>query len=292
MTKNISWLVEAVNKLDPEDRQRFDGELMKQLASDAEIFRAKYELTLATDYIEEAKELRKNWGKMQGLSSGLSSLDRLTKGFVDGELIVIGGATSNGKTSLAVNVAANILKQGHRVVFITMEMTRPQLTSRMLYVDDEFEDHAALLAYQRSEEFDWRSVDGLIANAKKELQAELVIIDHLHHFTRELDNVAEDLGRITKEFQKNAHNHQIPIIVISHTRKGEGVNIDDLRGSSYIAQDADIVLMVNRKQAMPDKIEVSIKKNRNRGYDFEDNEILLNFDKTKITELTDDPFND
>lgn len=283
-SKNIDWLKLAIEGLTPEQRLELDDHLMASVAKDAELASREYDIVLSTEYVEEATELRKMWGKMQGISSGYPSIDRMTKGFVNGELVIVGGATSNGKTTLAVNMAARMLRSGYSVLFVTMEMTRAQLTSRMMYVQDEFVDYASMLSYQKSDEFNWKSVDGLIDRAKNEMQVDIVIVDHLHHFTRELNNVSEDLGRITKEFQKNAHRHNIPIIVISHTRKGEGRSIDDLRGSSYIAQDADIVLMVSREETSPHLIEVSIKKNRNRGFEVGKDEVLLAFDKTKITE--------
>lgn len=290
MSKNLDYLKRLLSELTPEQRQEIDAHLIDGLAKDADDKKSQYDIVLASDYIEEAEELVKNWGKMQGLSSGYPSIDRLTKGFVPGELIIIGGATSNGKTTLAVNMATRILAQGKSVLFVTLEMTRAQLTSRMMYVGDKFLNHSSLMTYQKTDELNWKSIDGLIERAVEEMGVDIVFIDHLHHFTRELNNVAEDLGRITKEFQKNAHAHKIPVVVISHTRKGAGDSIDDLRGSSYIAQDADVVLMVSRDESTPDSIAVSIQKNRNRGYDKDKNEVLLNFDKTKITERFDDVF--
>lgn len=285
------YLIKRFKKLPQEFQQDIWldwGDVMKGYAQRQS---QKYGLEIASDYLEAAQELRDNWGKMQGLSSGYPSLDYLTKGFVNGELIIIGGATSNGKTSLAVNIAAKVLSQGHSVLFVTMEMTKAQLTSRMMFVNDGFANDSALLAYQKNEHLNWKDVSGLITKAKKELGIELVIVDHLHHFTRELNNVAEDLGRITKEFQATAHELEIPIIVISHTRKGAGDNIEDLRGSSYIAQDADIVLMVRRNEKNPAFIDVLLVKNRNRGIDFQRNQVAFNFDATKITEIYDtDPF--
>lgn len=287
---NLDWIKQAIDKLNPEDRIEIDNHLLAGIASDAKTNQSQYEIVLASDYVEDAKELVKNWGKMQGISSGYPSIDKLTKGFAPGELTIIGGATSNGKTTLAVNIATRILAQGKSVLFVTLEMTRAQLTSRLMYVGDKFTDYSSLMTYQKTDELNWKSIDGLIGRAVKEMGVDIVFIDHLHHFTRELKNVAEDLGRITKEFQKNSHAHNIPIVVISHTRKGAGDSIDDLRGSSYIAQDADIVLMVSRDESTPDSIAVSIQKNRNRGFDKDKNEVLLNFDKTKITERFSDHF--
>ena len=292
MSSNLDWLIKKIDDLKPQERAQLDQHLVSKIASDAENLSQQYEMELASEYIEEAKEIRKNWGKMRGLSSGLRSIDKLTLGLVKDEVIVVGGATSNGKTALCVNIAANVVAQGRSVLFVTLEMSKAQVTGRMLYTDDGFEENSALLVYQKADEFNWQSVDGLIMKAVKEMGVELVIVDHLHYFTRELQNTAEDLGRITKEFSKNAKRHRVPIMLISHTRKGEGNNIDDLRGSSYIAQDADIVLMVSRDKELPDYITVSCQKNRDRGVNFEDNTVILNFHKTRISEIGGDvPWN-
>lgn len=161
---------------------------------------------------------------------------------------------------------------------------------------EEFALVAANTLFQENNSLDWQDIAGLIANAKVELDVDLVVIDHLHYFTRELNNVAEDLGRITKEFKTAAIEHNIPVILISHIRKlaqGEELSGDSLRGSSLIAQDADIVLMVNRDPET-NAMGVLIDKNRNRGKlsdrtkewagreEREINTIYLDFNDTKL----------
>lgn len=261
----------------------------------------KYQVASMLDSIDEAKERFENWGKMQGLSSGFPSIDKLTMGLVGGELIIVAGETSRGKTLLSMNIANKIAVKGGRVLFVTLEMTHAELTSRYMYVNDGFDTEdfltvAAHTVFQKNDELDWKDIDGLIANAKKELDVDLVVVDHLHYFTRELKNVADDLGRITKEFKKNAIRHNIPVILISHVRKmgeKEDLNENALRGSSLIGQDADIVLFVNRDPET-NQMGVLITKNRNRGKlsdrtkDWggrskkEIDMILLNFNETKL----------
>lgn len=285
----LELLTKQIQELRPEDRATLDSSLLGMIGQDAEAQRSQYEFVLASDYLEEARELRLNWGRMQGISSGYKSIDQLTLGFVPGEITVVAGPTSNGKTALAVNMTARMIQQGMTVLFVTLEMTRPQLTSRMMYAVDDFEDFAAQLAFQKVDELNWRSIDGLIASAVRQLDIQIVVIDHLHYFSRELDRLAEDIGRITKELKKNAMRHKIPIILISHVRKtgkGEMATMEDLRGSSYIAQDADIVLMVNRKTQYPNQIAIVCEKNRNRGI-AGDGATGLHWYKTKITEDTD-----
>lgn len=222
------------------------------------------------EHYDEIMERMKSYGHLVGLSTGYRALDRMTMGLAPGEMTIIGGATSNGKTILAINIAAKVLRAGKSVLFVTLEMTKEELGVRFKKVMGEgFEKHMSNLYLQHNDELNWRSIDGLIKRAKEDCKVDLVIIDHLHYFTRELRNVAEELGNITKEFKKNAIRHQLPIIVISHTRKlleaqSAKANINDLRGSSYIAQDADIVLLVHRDNDYPDYIVVTLEKNRNR----------------------------
>lgn len=261
----------------------------------------KYQVASMIDYIDESKERFKNWGKLQGISTGFPSIDKLTLGLVGGELIIVAGPTSKGKTLLSMNIANNIAKKGGRVLFVTLEMTHEELTSRYMFTNGgwDTEDFAVVAGntiFQQNDEMDWQDIDGLMENAKKELDVDLVVIDHLHYFSRDLKNTAEDLGRITQEFKKNAKRYNIPVILISHIKKlqkDEVLSGDSLRGSSLIAQDADIVLMVNRDPAT-NAMGVLIDKNRNRGKlsdrtkewggldEREINTIYLDFNDTKL----------
>lgn len=268
----------------------------------------KYQVASMLDYIDDAKSRFENWGRMQGMSTGFPSIDELTLGLVGGELIIVAGPTSRGKTLLSMNISNNVALQGGKVLFVTLEMTKAELTSRYMFRNggwnsEEFALVAANTIFQENDSLDWQDIAGLIANAKEELDVDLVVIDHLHYFTRELNNVAEDLGRITKEFKLAAIRHNIPIVLISHIRKlaqGEELSGDSLRGSSLIAQDADIVLMVNRDPET-NAMGVLIDKNRNRGKlsdrtkvwagrdEREINTIFLDFNDTKLRDRKEPP---
>lgn len=232
----------------------------------------KFQVSSMLDHVEEAENRYKHRDEIQGLSTGFPSIDQLTMGLVPGELIIVAGPTSRGKTLLSMHIANNVAKKGHRVLFVTLEMTKAELTSRYMYVNGgadtaDFNTVAANTVFQENDELDWKDIDGLIQNAKEQLDVDLVIIDHLHYFSRDLKNAAEELGKITMTFKKNAIRHNLPVILISHIRKlgkDEDLSADSLRGSSLIAQDSDIVLMVNR-DAETNQMGVLIDKNRNRG---------------------------
>lgn len=198
----------------------------------------KYQVVSMAEFSEEAKARFDNWGKLQGISTGFPSLDSLTLGLVGGELIIIAGATSRGKSLLAMSIANNVAKRGKRVLFVTLEMTHAELTSRYMYINGgadsrDYKTVALNTIFQQNDELDWKDIDGLIKNAKERLDVDLVIIDHLHYFSRDTVNTSEDLGRITKEFKKNAIRYNIPIILISHIRKmakDEQLSGESLRG--------------------------------------------------------------
>lgn len=269
---NLTFLKSKIETLKPADQVKLYEYVLGASVDAAKSAAKELEFNMMIDYHDEIEFRMKNWGKIMGLHTGNWVLDRMTMGLAPGELTVIGGATSNGKTALSMNIAANVAKQGKSVLFVTLEMTHGEagVRFRKILGEEQYLNTAANICFQKNDELSWKSIDGLVRKAKEEAECELVVIDHLHYFTREVQNVADELGNITKELKKNAIRHQLPIILISHTRKAPDshtrkTGINDLRGSSYIAQDADIVLMVERNlKEFPNDIIVTLEKNRNR----------------------------
>lgn len=286
-TRMDDFLKVKLDKMQEKKRNEVLDYLLKITKDTHDARRKDYRIESMADYTDKAKEIAENWGKFQGISSGYPSIDKLTKGFVPGEVTVVAAKTSVGKTALAVNIANKVALQGIPILFVTLEMTKAQLTSRFMYLnnDENYTKVEPLVSFQKTDELDWKSIDGLIGNFCSEYTNGLVVIDHLHYFTRELEKASEDLGRITKEFTKNAKRHEVPIILISHVRKASGkITLEDLRGSSYIGQDTDVILLCDRSDDGT-MMGVKLAKNRNRGHDYTDDVIELIYDKTKITEI-------
>lgn len=238
------------------------------------------------DYIPEALDIRKMAGKVQGLSTGFKGLDDMTLGMTPGELIIISGPTSAGKTQLTTSVAYNSAKLGHKVLFVTMEMTKPQMTDRFMVAagTDLAELPYAMIEYQKEHDLASTDIEWLVKDAV-EGGTELVVIDHLHYFSGEDDNnQAQVIGRIAKDFKLAAVAYNVPVILICHIRKLERENKkptgNDLRDSSLIGQHSDQIIMVWRDNtpgakgydAMVDgkkvnvtEVEVTNWKNRLRG---------------------------
>lgn len=247
------------------------------------------------DYIEEAMEIRKHAGTMQGLSTGFKGTDDLTLGMTGGELIVVSGPTSSGKTQLTTHWAYSNAKAGNKVLFVTMEMTKPQMTERFMAASDTdlSELEHGIIEYQKENELASVDINYLVSDAVKD-GTKLVIIDHLQYFSDDGDdNEARQLGRVVKDFKLAAVRYNVPVILIVHITKlrdGKKPTANDLRGSSLIGQHSDQIILVYRdnrpgaSKGDATEVEVTNWKNRLRGLRPGKRKAVFYADGPKLTE--------
>lgn len=233
----------------------------------------KTTLALANEYSEEAKEYARTYGQFTGLSLGYKGLDRLTGSFLPGEILIIGGGTGNGKSVLAQNIAYQLAMAGKMTLFITLEMTKEQTLSRMYKMckdEDEEETLGAMVAFQRASAVTDKHV-GILMKKASEMGMNLVILDHLHFLPRDTNNIRTEIGRITKHFKECAVEYKIPVIILCHINrgqeKGEKPDLQHLKETSAIEQDADMVGFVYREKGKD--MELYFRKNRSRQLNYE-----------------------
>lgn len=259
------------------------------------------------EYLAAAKERLTLWGKFMGLSSGYSNFDHAFKGFVAGEVTVLGGYTSHGKTQVAANFAFNIAKSGKSVLFVTLEMTHEELTTRFYRMareekmtDDEFVKLPIIFQVQQS--VSYKEV-GMIAQRAKEEGAEIVFIDYLQYMTGDTRDERSELTRIIKELKRQALETKLPYVVLSQFSRPERdgkqfeprPNILSFKGTSAIEQCADICIYAWREARSDSMVEIGVLKNRNRGIPPENVYIFQSVDGAKMNEIgvkvdEDDPF--
>ena len=281
--KQIKRLQEGLSELSSDARDKMVDHLLGM--QEDEIGKRNQERAIVpiSEFTKEARKIRDNWGTITGIRTGYPSIDSMTKGLDPGNLIILAGRTSQYKTMLSLNIAMNIALDGIPVLFVTLENTKAEIAGRLMKMckdEDEYDKVSVLIGVQVEDELNWRSIDALIANFKELFLDGIVFIDHLHYFSRDTENTAETLGVVTKEFKKNAIRHELPIVLISHVRKAlndkensQMPSINDIRGSSLPAQDADIVLMVGG--GSNNNVIVEIEKNRNKGFDPENSTTYL-----------------
>ncbi|MFN3858138.1 MAG: replicative DNA helicase [Caulobacter sp.] len=229
--------------------------------------------------VEMAEDAYERKGGLAGHSTGLIDLDQRLGGLVDGNLIVLAGRPSMGKSSLALNIAWALAKAGKPVGFFSLEMTAAEIGLRLLgdvtgissdrirkgQIDAH--EYAKLRDAQdmiRShplhiDETGGISLSKLTARAKRlkrRYGLALVVVDYLQLITigrrGSNDGRTQEVSEITMGLKALAKDLNVPVLALSQlSRKVEERTdkrplLNDLRESGSIEQDADVVLFVYR----------------------------------------------
>lgn len=216
-----------------------------------------------------------------GVPSGYRSLDGLTSGFQNSDLIIVAGRPSMGKTALVLSIARNVTVIEKRPVgFFSLEMSSLQLVMRLLCAEAKVDAHKVRTGMLPND--DWPKLStclGRLSGAplyiddtaglnvlelrararrlKAEKNIELLIVDYLQLVsasTRAGANRQEEVAMISRSLKALAKELNIPIIALSQLsraveqRGGEKKPVlSDLRDSGSIEQDADVVMFVHRQ---------------------------------------------
>lgn len=222
-------------------------------------------------------------GKITGILTGFKDIDRHMKGLQNGDLIIIAGETSQGKTSLALNIAENAyLIDKKRAAIISMEMTESQLAMRLIcsmsetsrneivkgwVTPDEvikFEKYKNILSESGLFIADPASrtienVISLIRSAFMRFSLDFVIVDYLQLITGNGRNREEEVGKVSRALKDIARELNKPVVVLSQlNRPAQGATkrptLARLRDSGQIEESADVVLFVYR----PDEYGIKV----------------------------------
>ena len=229
---------------------------------------------------DELDKRSQGGGNITGVSSGFRELDNLTAGLQNGELIIIAGRPSMGKTEFALNIAEHTaLADENPVAIFSMEMSASSLAQRMISSLGRVNAHS--IKTGQLEEKDWNRVDGAIQQIKNapiyiddtpsltpiELRARarriqrekglsLIVIDYLQlmsvHGNKE--NRATEISEISRNLKALARELNIPIIALSQLNRSVEQRTDkqpqmsDLRESGAIEQDADLIAFIYREE--------------------------------------------
>lgn len=260
-------------RLTPEEEEKFFLALMDKVTPKTE---EKVALTTAYEFVDEAKKLRVTGDKIIGTTSGYSEIDSFTRGFAAGDMIVVFGGTSHGKSQVAQNITWRLARKGTAVLFLGLEMTRAQNNARFMDIADWMGDEYEFLnniVYPTSNEVKLSTIESCIREGVKE-GVKLVVIDQLQQLTRSVDNRTNETSMITAEVKRMAVKYQIPVMLLAHINRTAEVTspptLQSLKDSSSIEQDADICIAVwrdmNPQHGQQHIVELVNRKNRNRGH--------------------------
>lgn len=246
---------------------------------------------------------RVNKSDVTGVPSGFIDLDEITAGFHPGDLIIVAGRPSMGKTALALNIAEHVaVDNGIPAAIFSMEMSGTQLANRLLgsrghvdqqkmrtgkLTDDDWGRLSGAVEKLHGAQIEVDETGGLTAfevrararrMRRRMGKLGLVVVDYIQLMeAREGgENRATDIGEITRGLKAMAKELECPVIALSQLnrkvedRMDKRPHMSDLRESGAIEQDADTILFLYRPEVYyPDNpefrgiAEVIVGKQRN-----------------------------
>src|SRR3989339_257442 len=237
------------------------------------------------DAFDRIDELHRERGKLRGVPTGFRELDELLAGLQKSDLLILAARPSVGKTSLAMNIAANVALKGKAPVGVfSLEMSKEQLVDRMICAEagvDLWKMRTGRLS-DRDEDFprighalgvlseapiyidDSPSLTVMELRTKaRRMQAEhglgLIIIDYLQLMEGRNkknggdDNRVQEVSEISRGLKQIARELCVPVLALAQLSRAVELNkpaiprLAHLRDSGSIAQDADVVLFIYRK---------------------------------------------
>ena len=246
---------------------------------------------LLTKVINRIDELFQTKGALTGLSTGFREIDEMTQGLQPGDMIVIAGRPSMGKTSFATNIAENAVISGDKPVLIfSMEMPADSLVLRMLSSLAPI-DQTKIRSGQLDDD-DWPRltsavtllndrpllVDDTAALSPNEIRSRarrvareygdlgLIVVDYIQlmRVTAAAENRATEISEISRSLKSIAREFECPLIAISQLNRSLEQRPDkrpvmsDLRESGAIEQDADVIMAIYRDEVYHEDAEKGI----------------------------------
>lgn len=241
--------------------------------------------------------------EVTGVKTYYPNMDRVLSGLQRGDLIIVAGRPSMGKTTLAVNIAENVVFRSELPVAIfSMEMGADQLVNRI--VSSQGRINAQRLRTGRLSDDEWQAfsetvqrieekplyiddssnltITDLCSRARRLVTKVgplgLIVVDYIQLMrglsTKGGDNRNSELSEISRGLKALAKELNCPVICLSQlnrsvdSRDNKRPLMSDLRESGAIEQDADVIMFIYRewvynKEQDPKRAEVIVRKQRN-----------------------------
>jgi replicative DNA helicase len=216
-----------------------------------------------------------------GVPTGFVDLDEMTRGLQAGDLVIVAGRPSMGKTSLVLNISQYVAMQpGHTVGFFSLEMSKESLFLRLLASEAQIDSHRLMsgaigqkdygrishaletLSAMRLFVDDTANIGVLEMRAKaRRLKSEhglsLLVVDYIQLMSARgrYENRTLELAAISRALKGLAKELHVPVVVLSQlsrapeSRADHRPQLSDLRESGALEQDADVVILIYRDDA-------------------------------------------
>jgi replicative DNA helicase len=227
------------------------------------------------------ESLEKARRPVTGLSTGFESLDRYTRGLQPGNLVILGGRPSQGKSTLATQIALHV-SQSQPVAFFSIEMSQQEQAFRVLTTLGQLDGHRLQCGQLHQTDYGrlthaledfagrqfWLDDTGTltplqIRSRARRLKARaglgLIVVDYLqllqHQKADSREQAVAHTGRLLKQIGREL---SVPVLALCQLsrfveqRQDQRPKLSDLRESGSLEQDADLVLLIHRPPARTD----------------------------------------
>jgi len=240
-------------------------------------------------------EIHKKSSGLRGVPTGFWDLDGKLAGMQDSNLLILASRPGQGKTSLALNIAAHVaVSEGLPVGIFSLEMSKEELVDRLLVSQAEVDAWKLKTGKLDDDDFDrLQEAMGVLADAPlfiddtpaanlmeirtkaRRLQVEsglsFLIVDYLQLVhSRNLENRVQEVSEISQSLKNLARELKIPVLAVSQLSRAveqrgtKKPQLADLRESGAIEQDADVVMFLWRPdQENMEEVKLDIQKHRN-----------------------------
>ena len=252
---------------------------------------------------EEIQRVHESRESITGLSTGFIDLDKYTAGFHPGDLVIIAGRPSMGKTSLALNIAQHVgLDEKKPVAIFSLEMSKELLVQRLLCSEAQVDAQKVRRGFTSAKDIErLTSAAGLLSESpifiddtpaittldirararrlKVERDIAMIVVDYLQlaRTSDRVENRQQEISLISRTMKALAKELSVPVVALSQLSRAVEARggdkrplLSDLRESGAIEQDADLVLFLYRPEfydpgdpEKEGKAELIIGKQRN-----------------------------
>lgn len=226
---------------------------------------------------------REDQSEVTGIPTGFTDLDKMTSGLHGGDLVIVAGRPSMGKTAFSINMAENVaLDTGLPVAIFSMEMGATQLATRMIGSIGRLDQHK--MRTGRLEDEDWEKLTTALGRLNEapifidegaslssfDVRARarrlhrqtgklgLIVVDYLQLMSAPAgtrsENRATEISEISRSLKALAKELDVPVVALSQLNRSLEQRPDkrpvmsDLRESGAIEQDADLILFIYRDE--------------------------------------------
>lgn len=257
-------------------------ELIYKIALDADI-KSAATLTDAIDrymvaYNERRKDVKE--GNLPGIPTGFRDLDELLGRLKASKLYVMAAYTSIGKSSFALNMALNIIKQQKHVLFFSVEMDEDEIVQRLVSMESHIDqsllrDGTTDDEQDKAVKFGARSIRGLDLKVDDSTYAlphirskaiaihtrkrlDLIVVDYLQLVEANMEGRArnemryEEVGKLSKGLKRLSRELKVPVLALAQLNRksadSEMPQLSHLGESSKLEQDSDVVMLIHCEQ--------------------------------------------